>query len=41
MALIDQGVSEEKTLEIVNGWKTDNGPWVSYKLTYEPLAQVS
>ena len=31
-----QAVSEEKTFEIV-----DDGRWVSYKLTYEPLAQVS
>ena len=35
-------VSEEKTFEIVNGRQTpDAGPWVSYKLTYEPLAQVT
>ena len=24
-----------------DGRRTDAGPWVSYKLTYEPLAQVS
>ena len=28
--------------DIVDGRQTtDPGPWVSYKLTYEPLAQVS
>ena len=42
LALIGQTVSEEKTFEIVNGrTTTDAGPWVSYKLTYEPMAQVS
>ena len=46
MALIGQAVSEEKTFENVNG-RTDNDngrtpdPWVSYKLTGEPSAQVS
>ena len=34
-----------RSLSIVNddddGHRTDAGPWVSYKLTYEPLAQVS
>ena len=44
--LIGQAVSEKKKFEIVNdgqtdGRRTDAGPWVSYKLTYEPLAQVS
>ena len=41
--LIGQAVSEEKTFEIVDGrtttTSTDAGPWVSYKLTYEPLAE--
>ena len=33
---------EKKMFEIINdGLRTDAGPWVSYKLTYEPLAQVS
>ena len=48
LALIGQAVSEEKTFEIVDGRRTttkDDGrtpdPWVSYKLTGEPSAQVS
>ena len=43
LALIGQAVTEKKTFEIVDGRlrTTDAGPWVSYKLTYEPLAQVS
>ena len=43
LALTGQAVSEEKTFKIVNRRRqtTDAGPWVSYKLTYEPLAQVS
>ena len=42
-ASIGQVVSEEKTFEIVDRrlQTTDAGPWVSYKLTYELLAQVS
>ena len=50
--MIVQAVSEKKKFEIVNdgrtppgrqtdAGRTDAGPWVSYKLTYEPLAQVS
>ena len=44
MAAVD---AEEKTFENcerTDGRRrttTDAGPWVSYKLTYEPLAQVS
>ena len=38
LALISQVVSEEKTFEIVDAAAK---PWVSYKLTHEPLAQVS
>ena len=45
LALIGQAVSEEKMFEIVDGRTDDDGrtpdPWVSYKLTDEPLAQVS
>ena len=41
LALIGQGVSEQKTFENVDGRTTDAGPWVSDKLTYEPFAQVS
>ena len=47
LALIGQAVSEEKTFEIVDGRTTDDDdgrrpdPWVSYKLTGEPSAQVS
>ena len=46
MALIGQAVSEKKMFEIVDdddddGRTTDAGAWVYYKLTYEPLAQVS
>ena len=43
-AFIGLAVSEEKTFEHVNGRRRttkDAGPWVSYKLTDEPLAQVS
>ena len=48
LALIGQAVSEEKMFENVNG-RTDGrrtdgrtpDPWVSYKLTGEPSAQVS
>ena len=46
LALNGQAVSEEKTFENCgrtddDGRTWDAGPWVSYKLTYEPLAQVS
>ena len=44
MALIGLAVSEEKVFENVNGRTTDGrtpDPWVSYKLTGEPSAQVS
>ena len=46
LTLLGQAVSEEKTFEIVDGRRRtttmrDTGPWVSYKLTYESLAQVS
>ena len=41
LALIDQTVSEEKMFENVDGRRTDAVPWVYYKLTYEPSAQVS
>ena len=36
-------VAEIFIFEIVDddGRRTDAGPWVYYKLTYEPLAQVS
>ena len=43
LALIAQAVSEKDMFEIVDdddGQCTDAGPWVYYKLTYEPLAQV-
>ena len=44
--MIGQAVSEKKTFEIVDGRRrrattTDAEPWVSIKLTYEPLAKVS
>ena len=39
--LLGQAVSEEKTFEIVDGQRTDVRPWVSYKLTGEPSAQVN
>ena len=39
--LIGQAVSEEKVFENVNGRRTDAGPWVYNKLTYEPSAKVS
>ena len=41
--LIGQAVSEEKMFENVNGRRRtpDAGQWLSYKLTYEPLTQVS
>ena len=38
--LIGLAVSEEKIFEIVDR-RTDAGAWVYYKLTCEPLAQVS
>ena len=42
LALIGPAVSEKKLFEIVNdGRRTDAGPSVSYKLNYEPSAQVS
>ena len=34
-------LSEEKMFEIVDDDNDDNGPLVSFKLNYEPLAQVS
>ena len=34
MDLIGQVVSEEKTFEICGHRRTDDGPWVSYKLTF-------
>ena len=46
-ALIGQAVSEKKMFENVDGRTTDGrrrrtpDPWVSYKLTGEPSAQVS
>ena len=38
-----QAVSKKKMFKIVDddGRRTDAGTWVYYKLTYEPLAQVS
>ena len=42
MALIEQGVLEKKMFEIVDDdVRTDAGACVYYKLTHEPLAQVS
>ena len=47
LALIGQAVSEKKMFEHCGRRtddgrrRTDAGQWVSYKLTYEPLAQVS
>ena len=35
LALIGQGVLEKKIFEN-GGWQTDDGPWLYYKLTYEP-----
>ena len=43
LALIGPAVSEKKMFEHC-GQRTDDdedGPWVYYKLTYEPSAQVS
>ena len=40
LALIGQAVSEEKMFENVDDGRTPD-PWVSYKLTGEPSAQVS
>ena len=39
--LINQAVSEENFFENKNICLTDAGPWVYYKLTYEPSAKVS
>ena len=41
MAMIEQVVLEKKMFEIVDDGWTDAGAGVYYKLTYEPLAQVS
>ena len=42
MRTISPAVSEKKIFEIVDdAGQTDAGSWPSYKLTYEPLAQVS
>ena len=40
LALIGPAVSEKKMSEHCER-RTDGRPWVSYKLTYEPSAQVS
>ena len=43
LTLIGQAVSEEKKFEILDRRRTsttDDGSMVSYKLTYEPLAEV-
>ena len=40
--MIGQLVAEILKFEIVDDdGRTDAGPWVSYKLTYEPSAQLS
>ena len=45
LALIGPAVSEKKIFEHcgrrTDGRRTDAGPWVSYKLTFEPSAPVS
>ena len=42
MNLVGQAVSEKKMFEHCGRRTTpDAGPWVYYKLTYEPSAQVS
>ena len=47
LALVGPVLSEKKIIDHCerptedDGRRTDAEPWVSYKLTYEPLAQVS